>query len=452
MITITENDKEMIVSGQYKEMVPIISKLKSRKFYYESSDKTWRIDIKLLTDVKRKNLAEFLPITDEAKKNLADKQEEEIKQKTKDADDFVNKCKNFKIIRAEKTFNSIQIYGDVFSRKDELRTFGFSWNSTQKSYDGKFIQITNFDKVYSLLEKIDDKLYDEFIKYEKQKQEKYNELIKIDKKIIGNAIRFEITKNTENSFLNIYSSDKKYRDVIKQYFPTAKWEGYWTIKVQDVNLQKIDDFEKGVLKIIGNELKDAEKSGSYDYVISCGSGYGGEPYQEKTVIKNKKSNIDKGQPIYLYVLKAEKTYFKEDGLTFGVGDDSGYIYYAYCREATDDESREIKEEEIERMNKQTIKNRIKEIINEIDKKGTYPQQQEFPSGKKFEFEKNLIPYGGGYWIVIQNDKVWYIHNNGADGDNWSHNNITSNGSAGAIGKFIVDEEIAIELEDLLNNI
>ena len=41
------------------------------------------------------------------------------------------------------------------------------------------------------------------------------------------------------------------------------------------------------------------------------------------------------------------------------------------------------------------------------------------------------PDGGGDWFVLSTD-VWYVRNNGGDGDDWSHNNV-STGGAGAIG-------------------
>ncbi len=41
-------------------------------------------------------------------------------------------------------------------------------------------------------------------------------------------------------------------------------------------------------------------------------------------------------------------------------------------------------------------------------------------------------WGGGEWYIFTDDSIWVIENNGADGDNWSANNIITAG-AGAIG-------------------
>jgi len=44
-------------------------------------------------------------------------------------------------------------------------------------------------------------------------------------------------------------------------------------------------------------------------------------------------------------------------------------------------------------------------------------------------------YGGGERIIIGDDKIWYVQNNGADGDDWSRNNVRT-GGAGAIGWYV----------------
>ena len=57
-----------------------------------------------------------------------------------------------------------------------------------------------------------------------------------------------------------------------------------------------------------------------------------------------------------------------------------------------------------------------------------------PSGDQIWIDKNSVGYGGGTWVVIEpgGDYFWYVENNGADGDDWSRNNVQT-GGAGAIG-------------------
>jgi len=58
------------------------------------------------------------------------------------------------------------------------------------------------------------------------------------------------------------------------------------------------------------------------------------------------------------------------------------------------------------------------------------------------------PWGGGEWWVIQPEWIWYVRNNGFDGDNWSVNNVQT-GGAGAIGVRVpFSEELAAQIRSL----
>lgn len=59
-------------------------------------------------------------------------------------------------------------------------------------------------------------------------------------------------------------------------------------------------------------------------------------------------------------------------------------------------------------------------------------------------------YGGGWWFVIQSDKIWYIRNNGRDGDLWAINNVQT-GGAGAIGRWVpYNAELAEKIKKIKN--
>jgi hypothetical protein len=58
------------------------------------------------------------------------------------------------------------------------------------------------------------------------------------------------------------------------------------------------------------------------------------------------------------------------------------------------------------------------------------------------------PWGGGEWWVIQDSWIWYIRNNGFDGDDWTRNNIET-GGAGAIGVRVpYSDELAAQIRGL----
>jgi hypothetical protein len=98
---------------------------------------------------------------------------------------------------------------------------------------------------------------------------------------------------------------------------------------------------------------------------------------------------------------------------------------------------------------------LQEKIDDIKKafsKAEYPKTE-----NKMRVEGEVIqhptnpknPWGGGEWWVIQESWIWYVRNNGFDGDDWGRNNIET-GGAGAIGVRVpFSEELAAQIRELL---
>ncbi len=105
------------------------------------------------------------------------------------------------------------------------------------------------------------------------------------------------------------------------------------------------------------------------------------------------------------------------------------------------EQKEFERHSLE-MEIENIKNAIARYIQA---NGTRPQDEQ-PKGDRVLDTQNI--YGGGDWFVIGKAGIWYIQNNGVDGDNWSHNNVRT-GGAGAIGwKIAKNKEIERRLREL----
>lgn len=174
------------------------------------------------------------------------------------------------------------------------------------------------------------------------------------------------------------------------------------------------------------------------YNIGRGEGYGGHPYNVGDVIKHKDN--------YLVVVRSSSRYFSQDGMSFGVGDDRGHYYTAACREATEEEAAPLKAKEAQKVQRLKAAQRLKEITHMIIEKGTQPEGKNSVVGDLYFDDFNI--YGSGKKFVVQSDKIWYIQNNGMDGDDWSYNNIRT-GGAGAIGWYIpYDESLVKELNEL----
>jgi len=98
------------------------------------------------------------------------------------------------------------------------------------------------------------------------------------------------------------------------------------------------------------------------------------------------------------------------------------------------------------------KEELKLIINELHKafeNAEYPKDEFTLEGEEIQnpFNAQNI-YGGGEWFVIREREIWYVQNNGMDGDDWSRNNVRT-GGAGAIGvKLPYSKELAEKIRRL----
>lgn len=133
-----------------------------------------------------------------------------------------------------------------------------------------------------------------------------------------------------------------------------------------------------------------------------------------------------------------------------LGHEGDYGCYCYYRKATPDEITTLETAEAMQQTKiearQHRENEIRRIAEHIKSTGEYPAGPNNPDGERLIDSQNV--YGGGEWFVIGPEWIWYVQNNGADGDNWSQNNVRT-GGAGAIGwRVPFDQHLADELHRL----
>ena len=192
------------------------------------------------------------------------------------------------------------------------------------------------------------------------------------------------------------------------------------------------------------------------WVLSGGEGYGCHGWEiGQVVYVDRTKPAYEGYPEFLFVVDTKEKYFNMDGLSFGVGDDRGYKFTAYCRTATDEEAQPIKE----KIEKARVCREAKETLDKIKRSikmnGEKPAEQkmDFPPGEIiFDADPHDEIYGSGWWIIADDAYVWYIENHGMDGDYWAANNIRT-GGAGAIGWRVPRTENLIkELRELAEQI
>jgi hypothetical protein len=135
-----------------------------------------------------------------------------------------------------------------------------------------------------------------------------------------------------------------------------------------------------------------------------------------------------------------------------LGYEGEYGCYCYYREATAEEISALESQEAETQAKtETEKARnqaVETVKSQIIEYGERPDGWHDVDGERLFNTQDI--YGGGSWFVITDAHIWYVRNNGMDGDNWSANNIRT-GGAGAIGYRIpYSIELAEQLRELHN--
>lgn len=100
--------------------------------------------------------------------------------------------------------------------------------------------------------------------------------------------------------------------------------------------------------------------------------------------------------------------------------------------------------------RRAIVQRVKEIAHEIRETGERPEGMNDPAGDRL-FDTQDI-YGGGDWFVLGPEYLWYVQNNGMDGDNWSYNNVRTGGAGGIGHRVSATSPLAAELHQLASEL
>ena len=188
----------------------------------------------------------------------------------------------------------------------------------------------------------------------------------------------------------------------------------------------------------GKTIGKIQRSSGYDYA---------GPYVVGEVLNHPKHGI-------VTVESVSQKYFKYDGLSFGVGEDSGYIYSAKVRAPTLQEASDYNRKKADAELKRSQDKRVSKIGNTIMDKGEMPYFGKGNNGTQITGKiegKTILDtsniYGGGNSFVLDDDNetVWYVRNNWSDGDDWSRSNVT-----GGIGWKLKDSGLYKELQELHN--
>lgn len=185
------------------------------------------------------------------------------------------------------------------------------------------------------------------------------------------------------------------------------------------------------------------------FPVSRGEGNGGRPFRKGQTLEHKRHG-------WLTVVGAKESYVAEEGMSFGVGDEEGYIYTAYCRRSTENEinrglHKKVLREALERNDTEVFRLGRKIIINsDLPKPGSEEaagQPMHDPQGKEYLSTEGKVPPGTSEKFVIERGgkTVWFVKENHLDGDNWAVNNCYHGTS---VGWRVTDRALVREVKTL----
>ncbi len=146
-------------------------------------------------------------------------------------------------------------------------------------------------------------------------------------------------------------------------------------------------------------------------------------------------------PEYLTILRTNSQATREAGQ---------FLDTAQARAATLEEIALVHEAFRRQQRREAALQRLQTLADQVQQTGERPPGQHTPQGRRcFNTEDSE---GGGNWWIISDQWIWYILNNGMDGDDWSQNNIRTSG-AGAIGwRLPRTEALLAQLTDIWSSL
>ena len=417
-IEVKEDGEVFRVLGPYMEMKDVYPKLKNRGFKYDPREKSWNIN-----KSKYKNIEEVKDLVEKIQGKNAEKVEKLQEENKRRSKEIASECKRFKYVSVLNIGEGLLVEAPYEWFSDEFYKLGGKWV-------GKMFKFSEpKEEIYNIISN-----FENMIEKRKDKTKKF------DQKIVGSD-PYTIKLKLVGIELFLKSSHIDLRDIIKRTFPKARWNGQeWKVSV--ANVYDIDEavkkLEEGCksLKEKLFEKKNIEETKKKDYPLKiryC-TNYGQDmrDYRTGDIVKN----IWSKSPELLKI-----TSVKYDGKY--EGDD--YFFVVTYDPLSELELEKYNLEKIKKEGVNKANERIREIIEIIQARGQHPKKLEITGDKYIttKSEQNSI-FGGGEWINIDDDRIFYVKNNGSDGDDWSRNNVET-GGAGGIGWILRDSEISKEL-------
>lgn len=318
--------------------------------------------------------------------------------------------------------------------KDKLKSYGARWDGRNKIWymaKGE----TYLEEAFELFKEYADRL----VEKKKEKEAYKQELKRRRQEGLGANIPYEhndIAKNYDAIFNRRYKT---------WYFPSPDAKQEALEELQDrlaEERRKKQEREMGqILKKVENRLDRDVSVSDIEKVTFSGRSRRDTPNLGHVYRRRKD-----GQTVEIvHVGRPEKI---TEGRSFGYNFDEGWLWTAYVVPASQDDQDRLESED---KAKKDLRDAIKDsdqLAKKIREEGEYPDGPvKLDTMPKLSIrDRDSILYGGGSWFHIEPGAwIWFVQNNGADGDNWSRNNTKSGGEIAYRLPF--DQDIADRIKE-----
>lgn len=421
-LSIEEKNGEILVSGPYSVIQPYLAKLKSMKFRYNGTDRSWRHPAAPKFDVESVKVKLFGTEKDQVAKAEVEQEKAQERTETRqrmvaDTTEAMQKFpRDFESFSVVTSPGEIRIQGETYPLRADFAAAGFLWKTDAYEVHAEW---TTPEKLTALQHHMQ--------KAEHGFQHRKGEIIKAVKEWKEPGA----TLYVKGRYLTINLAPG-YRVFFKSIFDHLHGTNQIPlIGITPKQLQSLADTLQGqrqdLLKKdeeIRTRQEEDTRRGIQRFHRLTRSYQIGEVFE----VRGEAYTVERG---------VEKKWFdSEDAMSFGIMnmDRSGFVYYASARPSTQEEMDKagITQRRQEREKTRTLAQVVKTLREMIQKEGTIPPGNHRLSPAFYKMDERLVAYGGGSWFVEEGSDVWYVENHGADGDDWGHNNV-STGGAGAVG-------------------
>jgi hypothetical protein len=404
-IVIKEVGDRVEVSGPYDSMKNLIPYLRG-KFDYRGQDRTWWTPKAKMTPMKMKNLQkrvnEINGAADQEPKKV--EESEEVKAlKLAEGKRLISRAVHMRVpglIFSPIPGDGAQLTGALTDLRVAINKSGGDYGPEFSKFLPHLIRAKEFEE---LLEAVENQ--------GKLVAKAQSDLSNLIPRTFTN-LRISVGTNNGSYLLVVSGKTYDYREEIKARIPATFVNNVWAAPIHQVKEEQV----KKLLEYLeGAEEERAAKWKSDhepkverkrpnrrgDHCLTCGAWV--EPGEGYLV-----DHWDNDEDEMVYKVKHSDP--------------------KICEEVR--ERARIRQEEARTVGE------ARRNLRELSTQSKYfvPGTGHKPPGKTIWIDSKTAIYGGGSWVVIEPDEqhFWYVDNNGADGDDWSHNNVQT-GGAGALG-------------------